>query len=1531
MNTKGIKFLAVLAVMVMAFAAIIALAPADEKSDAVVVYFNDSNVVRDPTVIDQTVTINKFYISEDAVVKIKDLQNIADPDDEGVIFYVQNGVELELDFKERAASEEPGDEPTVEMQITIYTVTADQQRITTSTVDIDSNKNVRQQSGRVEGKIVLEDTMFSFKGENKQNVVYVALMPDTVKTITTSGPVFTTNVTTGSNYAYISAGERLADAAVGNKVAIASGQSIETASDLTATLNFGVSFFDKKNDDHDEMYTYYAIGANAGTIVVEADDIVTIVNGSVTVNNDSATVKATAVKQIAKTKTAAAIPATLTYGGENQIDIAGGMSSGSMTVSGKVLFADSFVNKATVTLNASADVQENSAMTVTGTLILKNDASKIEKLAITGTGFVVAENTKLWSYEQGTYAVLTFANNGEDDFFTGQFDVTAINKKADVEDAFSTATIERDQTFLMVGDTIVANQFTIKGVLIIQEGVTLTITETNEYGAAITVMEQYAQIINYGTIVIKTNKPYVPPTDQNATTGAEPLPIGLHVKGGYVQNYGTITAVSLSTVPANTPTFVVDYVDEENDDSVALGYGFVNNGTISVGKYDTVSLDAKFTNDVLGSMSIGGTFYGDSLVNSGIITLNGAKISQNLTVAMSNKATFAVTSADLTGGVSVTVNNNSAKNAITFTAPGDSSSADKVRINGITVTDAGSKSLGYKLDLSGNIGTSIPSSFTDGKVTIITEGSIDVTGTATINKGYQLDLTKATILSVPGEFTITKDVVLKAGDASKLTMFVSGVVTDASATEVLSKSNYIAAKVIVPSVATIYTTLKDAIETATELSIAQVDVGGDKASGMFITVVDDLVIPEGLTVDGKYLVVDKKASIIVESGAYFGIVDVLIEDGMIAAADVNSINYQKIVADVKEEDDSSTAAVCMSLEVALMLATEGDVIELANTFYAADADLVIPAGVTVDATALDTTDFVLVNSNLTVDGKLIVGDFAFIATTDDTIGITVNGFIYDKCAGGKCFVNWWYTPFGVSYFVTDDNDDTWYVLTTIENIQPAINDADNAEVTVEGDAVLDELTVSGRDDMPATVNFNGNVNIGVINIDDTALVFTDGKEITATIKDAVGSITIIGAYSDDDLTIYSMDDEGVYMAGTVIDKPKNKPSVSTYSITFEGITGMNGTVKTAIDWTNTEKTPVILFAGETTVIGKKAKISTDDEHTNDGLATITGTLYVDNNAKLAINTNVQILGALVAADRTEDANPGSIDTFGNIFIGMSVTDIYDLDYYPYYDELAAGAIVSGKITLAAGHFIYVAPAAVVDPAIVDDLDTMGVYVDDELWFSLYAYATDEFTLEGLTIPMFNADLAIILDDYDGVVDADTYAGTNIIDTDEQRTLSEYGNVYIVLDYNIFEVKIKTDGSVKAVYIDGILMETGNVANIFTMMNVAAGTHEVSVEAATGYDADKCVLYTEMGTILPNMGFTFTELDVTEYDYIIVDEEPVKIPVVVYNINGTEIQPEPVPPTPEEESQWTITTILLVILVVLIAIMAVIVALRLNRS
>jgi len=1480
MNTKGIKFLAVLAVMAMAFAAVLVLAPADNDNEAIVVYGND-DVVVDPTVIDDKVTASQFYISDDTTVKVKAIKAST------ITFYVQNGKELELDFRASTDTSSAG----VAKTVIIYSVTGDQQRTVTSTFNNSTSATT------FDGKIIIDSSKLQFTGADKQDVVYVAMMPKTVKTTTTSTSItaLETNVVTKGKYATIAASEELKDAVAGDNVTIAAGQSIDTKANLD-NISYGVVFKDKSAG----INTYYAPGMNAGSITVDSGDSVIVKNGTVIAINGTANAKASAVKGDSEVK--------FENGGDNQINITGKVKSGSMNVSGNVKLNTGFTveSDAVVTLNSNAVVASGSEVTVDGKLVLKNDYEKSQYLVVKGKGFIVAENEKLWFYTAGTKPVLKFATGST---FSGQYDVSAINKSADVYDSFSDAKIEKNQTFRMIGDTVIANEFIIEGILIIEPGVTLTITQTNNYGASVKVQGQYAQIINNGTIIIKTTTPY------------EGALIGMHIYGGTLLNYGTINAASVSGAAGNE-TFEVYYAQDITGIDKG-GFGVVNEGTISIGKHDTADLDNNFTNAKSGSVTVNGTFYGTNFVNKGTFTLSSAKISDNLNVAMSAGSVFTINSVEMTQGKTITIQNNSGKNAIAITAPGAATAADadKVRVTGWTVVDTSITSSGlYYLDVSGSVGTSIPATITENPyTTVATKGNIDVTGALTVSKGYYLNFDEATTFTVYGKVTISEDVKL-TGTAANLLMPVYGSVVDYSKKLSAGNVKYVGAWYIAPT-ADIYTTLEDAIPAAVEAEIAQIEVRSDEASKTPVVITDDIIVPEGLTIDGNFLAVDEKASIIVESGARFSFDAIVIVDGLISAADVNDIDFEEIVADVKVEDEDSTAAACMSLEVALMLASPGDVIELSNAYYTADATLEIPAGVTVDATAVEGTAFVMVNSDLIVNGNLVVDQFAFVATTDDTIGITVNGFIYDKCSNGACFVDWWYTPFGVSYYQTDDEDHQWYVLTTIENIQPAINVADDAKVTVEGDAVLDELTVTGRDDMPAEVTFKGDVDIGVINIDEVTLIFSDKTEINTTVRNAVGSITITGAYVDKylsiyDMAIYSSEDVGVYMEGVVTDNASG-----TYGILFEGITGMDGTdIKTAINYGKYEEAaPTIVFAGETTVIGKKVYINDNEELQQPvGMTTVTGTLYVANNAKLTINGEVQVLGALMAADRSEEGNAGAINANGNVYIGMLESDIY---------YLGAAAIISGeKISLAQGCFIFVAPEATIDPQIVADLDTMGVYVDDELWFTMYGYETDKYELTNLAVPMTNARLAKVLDENGDVVKCHTLVGTTnvLVQDSEKRTLSGYGNVYIVLNYDIFDVKIKTDGSVKAVYIDSILMETGNVANIFTMEKVAAGTHKVTVEAATGYDADKCVLYTEMGTILPNMGFTFTELDCTEW---LADGTP----VVVYNINGTEIQPEPVPPTPEEESQWTVTTILLVILVVLIAIMAVIVALRLNRS
>ena len=92
-------------------------------------------------------------------------------------------------------------------------------------------------------------------------------------------------------------------------------------------------------------------------------------------------------------------------------------------------------------------------------------------------------------------------------------------------------------------------------------------------------------------------------------------------------------------------------------------------------------------------------------------------------------------------------------------------------------------------------------------------------------------------------------------------------------------------------------------------------------------------------------------------------------------------------------------------------------------------------------------------------------------------------------------------------------------------------------------------------------------------------------------------------------------------------------------------------------------------------------------------------------------------------------------------------------------------------------------------------------------------------------------------------------------------------------------------------------------------------------------AHKVTAQINAGYACDNMSITFNGVPVTAAGLLLTVEDD----GAILAVSGDVYIPEPEPVTPEEKSEWTITTILLVILVILIAVMAVIVALRLNRS
>jgi len=675
------------------------------------------------------------------------------------------------------------------------------------------------------------------------------------------------------------------------------------------------------------------------------------------------------------------------------------------------------------------------------------------------------------------------------------------------------------------------------------------------------------------------------------------------------------------------------------------------------------------------------------------------------------------------------------------------------------------------------------------------------------------------------------------------------------------------------------------------------------------------------------------------------------ESGRLSADLVDVVNGKVLVANTADIDDDNIyahvkteingGAIYSSLEVALAEAAPGDVIELNRTYVLyADKELTIPAGVTVDATASDdrVINFIVISSDLTVDGKLIVDGFKFVASTDDTKEIVVNGFLMAENPGAAATEKKWFTPIGVSFVQTlldsDGDEVEYFVITNLSNIQQAIDLSDEKEVTVEGKAKIENISVSGGEGEMAEITFDKEVNAGTITIDNVKLIFTDKKKIDATIADSQGSIVLKGAYADDGLEIFS-EGNGVYMTGEVTDTDD-----ASYSIYFYGKTGMKDARIAWGHYTDSSNRvyPTIVFVGDTLTTGKKNEIKpVGNYEVAEGsfydIISIIGSLTADGSSRLIIDCDVEALGSLVAMGKSDRSTAGAIDIAGNLFLGTTMAAIYNAD-----DVVAAGphtrapstfgapgtdaaAVLSGKVTID-GYLASITGSAI-DDSIVEDFDYIDFYVDDSLWLTIYRGENvgATFYLDGLKAPVFNAKVAKIVDQDD--IEIAKY-------NDNQNVVSEsikpviFGTttqVYFNAKYDVFTVYIKTDASIKSVYLDGILMQNELVENTFYLNNQLAGAHTVAVEPAAGYIADNAYLYDDYGVSLPGMTFSFDRED------CVVNEDGSYSFYIYYNVAGTELTPSEV----IVKNDWDVTTILLLVIVVIIAIMAVMVAMRLNRS
>jgi len=1468
--------LSTLAVLAVAFAVFIAVVPADDN-DAIVVYDNNK-LIPIPKVIDASVEQLvegdlEFYVADDATIKVTQQSK-------NFKFYVENGKVLELDFKTEPASGK---------EVMIVTIAGDP-----------SFQQSGQTSTLFDGKQEFNSTRFEFKAVNGMTLIYEAAK--TRYDVRYDGTKFTHTDSLGSGKAIISVDKefkenpRIAGSyeATSSAVYIANGQSLVVESDTViaksiAGLNYGMEII---SNGSKYTYTYYPKGYDAGTVTLDSNNSVFLKDGTVTVKTSESSVKASSVTgDLIKFK------AEDTGG----LSLEGTVRSGNLIFTGLIDLKTSpfkVSSSTTVTIENKATFVNDTFMEVSGKLIVKTGLighTGEKDLTVTGekTGSLILENEKLWSNDPATDIVIKLEID-DDKKFAGSVDTSAISEVARVKGGIATGSIGVDQTFQLIADTNVSESLTVNGILIIDNGVTLTI----ENNATFTQTGKLSRVINNGTIVVKAG----------TNSGS-----GLFVNEGQFINNGTIqfNAKSFNEV-GSAVTFGVN----------GNAKGFENKGTITISRNDNISLSSAFSNS--GTMTLSGKVVEASTFdNGGKLILNGAEVHANLNPVMKG-GSVQIQSVKIFAGkeLKMKVGQN---NGITIKG----SDGTILTVRNATFSGSGS------VDMQGDINFSIDEG-TTGTLMLRIEGSSTVRGQFSTPKDMIMAFgnisvqTKAS-LSVAGSLTINKDTQVDGvNNGSRLSMTVTGRVVDYNS--VLTGCNYTAALYITES-SMVYTNFETAISEASEAGISLVETGNT-------IIVKDLTIPAGMTVQGKTdnvtITIGSSSShpvVTISSAAALNVNRITIKNGTLFAENNYDVDEQSVEAHVKVETGDSVRY--QSLNVALDEAQRGDCIELIDYYVLKDSRMTIPEGVTVDATANGGKTFAVIGSNLTINGTLIVSDFYFIAENDDSVTITVNGYLKDE--GVNQTEGKWYTPIGISYYESTvdprGEEVTYFVITSIESINQAIDSADEKKVSVEGKAELGDLTVEGTEDEPATVTFKEDIKAGTITMENVSVVALPGKSINAVFADDKGSIVISGAYADrKDVRIFSLGENGVFMSG-----PVNDGTEGSYTIQFNGLTGMENAT---IGWGNCDSQyPVIEFIGDTTASGKKNHIENtavaEPTSNNGGTVTVIGSLVADHASKIIIVSDIDVLGTLAAKEKEESSSPGSIEAEGNIFLGVMKKDIFSeqalLKHYnnpagarAYYGEgyeapLSAAAVLSGKIIVMDGRYITAVPGSSINESVIEDMESMEIDVGDAVWITIYG--NGRYNMDGLTPVIENCAVYKIADSSGKSVAK--YDNLNhVIYESADLDLSKEDTIHIFLDYKIYSVMIKTDASIKAVYIDGILAYTGDRENKFYLRNVAAGTHTVSVEPVSGYTVENAYLYDENGTVLPGMKFTF------DSDYC-VDVEGYG-ETAIYNVAGTEVEPVPVP-DPEQKSEWTITTILLCVLVLIIAVMAVIVVLRLNRS
>ena len=1092
---------------------------------------------------------------------------------------------------------------------------------------------------------------------------------------------------------------------------------------------------------------------------------------------------------------------------------------------------------------------------------------------------------------------------------SGSIDTSAVMKDATLSGDLETSTeFGPNQTVTVTSNlNLLENTIlTIKGKLIIPEGTTVTIEE----GAQLIIDGQTAVVENNGTILV-----------QSTTATGSPMADkgGLVINGGKFANNGTVDAQYLpaGTAPsADAPVITIGNATFENKGTVNIG----TDSKLTVTNDSTAK--GKFTNAAGSVLNMSGTIAGN-VDNAGTVNFSGG--ASGTAVNINLTAVDAVANINAVNGT-VYVTDNGFKST-TKTEFANVTDVDAVGIFGATTNTAGGivvkaityaddrnndgKDETYKgLDVSGTFTVTTTSGTADkdssvfrlyGPNLFVSE-SLNVGAGTTLKLGIDTDDSKIT---VSGTFNITA--ASSAENDSKFLITKIGATTFDVTGEIVSltpvhtvtdiKVNAAMYTTVANAITTYhYTTLEAAVVAVADATTKVVDGYGT------ITVNANVEITNGMTVrmtDESKMKIAENADVTIADGGKINMVsnnEIDVEGSLYAAVERTGITGS---VNIKSQVKSSngTDALYTNLVDAMADAQSGDVIKLNNKEVTLkNTSFVIKEGVTVDT---NKQNFTVDGSSLTIDGTLFINNSTYTvkdldADYEQKSTVTLNGYIKNTAEMPYTSTQDEF-PAGAYYEITE-NGVPYYYITTVANAAPIIGNTENDTVTINGKVAMGTVSFTGVEDYPAHVIIavGAEVTSGDVTLNTADLLVQSGAQLTATVTNGDGNVD-------------------VKMVNKTTGTGDAAKTVNPGTATFTSAVNDEGTDVLTI--TGAATGAVITISGNVTVGNMTAdKLTVDGTATVNGTAAVKSALYVNGtvniiSGKLTAEKDSFITGTVDAAVPSAESNYSGQADLGNMYVGISKDK---------KGNLAAGTAgtVSGNVS---AKIAYVST----DSTVPEDMTTGGsivstqFYVDDELWMTAYTADASSNKAKVPNAPVTDAQF-IGWNDAEGVLAY--YAGTTKPTDSDAAALSDGitvgahdGKLYANVNYNVYDVTIRTDGGIKSVAIDGNILAQ-SMGNGFTATGLTAGQHTVSYTLKNGYQGEATL--TGDGITVNGMNFTLTG-DYSEMIYL--------------SLSGTEPATSVSGGSSSSDDGLGLTDYLLIILVVLIVIMAIMVAMRLMRS